>query len=155
MASSDPVLSGVAASGLAPGERRRLDGGGPAARRVLIAKTSLDGHWRGVSVVARALRDAGFEVVLLGMATGEEIARAAVDEDVDLVGLNVGGRVEVAERIVATLRDEGLDVPVVAGGTIAPYAVRRLEALGVACFPPGSPLEGVVAAARRLTGAGG
>ncbi len=123
----------------------------PNGARIVLAKTSLDGHWRGVSVVARTLRDAGFEVVLLGMVRGEELARAAIDEDADLVGLNVGGRVEVAERMVATLRSTGYDGPVFAGGTLPPAAVRRLEALGVECYPPGSSLAAIEAAARRLT----
>lgn len=118
--------------------------------RILVGKTSLDGHWRGVNVVARALRDAGFEVILAGMVTGEELARTAVDEDVDLVGLNVGGRIEVAERIIEQIRSSGYDGPVFAGGTIPPYAVRRLEALGVESYPPGSSLDLIVDAARRL-----
>ncbi len=132
------------------GETLRLGGAGV---RVLVAKTSLDGHWRGVSVVARSLRDAGFEVILLGMVTGDEIARAAIDEDADLVGLNIGGRIEVAERIVATLRTAGYDGPVFAGGTIPPYAIRKLNELGVECFPPGSSLQSIVDAATRLTAA--
>src|SRR3984957_17466756 len=96
---------------------------------VLVAKTSLDGHWRGVDLVARVLRDAGFEVIMLGMATPESIAAVALEEDVDLVGLNVGGRVEVAERAVRLLREAGVDVPVMAGGTIAPWGRKRLEAM--------------------------
>jgi methylmalonyl-CoA mutase C-terminal domain/subunit len=129
--------------------------GESSGARIVVAKTSLDGHWRGVSVVARALRDAGFEVILLGMATPESIARAAVDEDADLVGLNVGGRVVVAERIIETLRTEGYEGPVFAGGTIPPYAVKTLQESGVECFPPGSSLDAIVEAARRLTGSGG
>ncbi len=134
-----------------------LSGGGPdgvARPRVLIAKTSLDGHWRGVNVVSRALRDAGFEVLLAGMATAAAIARTAADEDVDLIGLNVGGRVEVVERILDVLAEQGVEAAVFAGGTLPPYAVRRLEARGVRCFPPGSTLEAIVAAARDLTGWG-
>lgn len=142
MESSDQFLTPTS------GEAVRIGGVGA---RVLVAKTSLDGHWRGVSVVARALRDAGFEVILLGMVTGEEIARAAVDEDAELIGLNVGGRIEVAERIVTTLRNEGYEGPVFAGGTIPPYAIRRLNDLGVECYPPGSSLQSIVDAARRLT----
>lgn len=122
-----------------------------AAPRVLVAKTSLDGHWRGVNVVSRALRDAGFEVILAGMITADAIARVAADEDVDLIGLNVGGRVEVVERILDTLDAAGVAVPVIAGGTLPHYAVERLETRGVSCFPPGSALEAIVACARRLT----
>lgn len=119
--------------------------------RVLLAKTSFDGHWRGVMVVARALRDAGFEVVFLGQANSEEIAAAAQQESVDLVGLNIGGRIEVAERVVDALRQQQDGLPILAGGTIAPWAARRLAERGVEVFPPGSALEEIVAAARRLT----
>jgi methylmalonyl-CoA mutase, C-terminal domain len=131
-----------------PGEL--LSGGAP---RILMAKTSLDGHWRGINVVSRALRDGGFEVILAGMVTAETIARVAADEDVDLIGLNVGGRVEVVERILDTLDASDVTAPVIAGGTIPHYAVERLEARGVACFPPGSSLEDIVARALRLVAA--
>ena len=123
-----------------------------APRRILLAKTALDGHWRGISVVARALRDGGFQVILGGMSTGTEIVRAAIDEDVDLVGLNVGGHVEVAERIIGELRAARADLPIFAGGIIAPWAAKRLQALGVEVFPPGSQLDEIVDCARRLTG---
>jgi methylmalonyl-CoA mutase, C-terminal domain len=122
--------------------------------RVLMAKTSLDGHWRGVAVVSRALRDAGFEVVMLGAASADEIVEAALQEDVDIVGLNVGGRVEVVERILDRLAGAAPDIPVMAGGTIAPWARKRLEARGVAVFPPGSSLQAVVDEARRLSPSG-
>lgn len=121
------------------------------AARVLIAKTSLDGHWRGINVVSRALRDGGFEVILAGMVTADTIARVAADEDVDLIGLNVGGRVEVVERILDTLAECDLEVPVIAGGTIPHYAVARLQSRNVSCFPPGSSLDDIVARARALT----
>lgn len=119
--------------------------------RILLAKTGLDGHWRGISAVAHALRDAGFEVLLLGMARAEEISVAAVQEDVDLVGLNVGGRLEVVERIVAAVRQAAPDMPIFAGGTLPPTAVRRLEELGIPSFPPGSALPSIVESARMLT----
>ena len=120
--------------------------------RVLVAKTSLDGHWRGVSVVARALREAGFEVILGGELRATEISRIASDEDVDLIGLNVGGRVEVVERILDQLEADGLgDVPVFAGGTLSPQAVHQLAERGIACFPPGSSLADIVQAAGELT----
>lgn len=135
-----------------PGELLTPDEGGRGARRILVAKTSLDGHWRGINVVSRALRDGGFEVILAGMVNAETIARVAADEDVDLIGLNVGGRVEVVERILDTLAAAGVRTPVFAGGTIPHYAVDRLVARGVECFPPGSTLEDIVGAARRLTG---
>lgn len=124
-------------------------GGSP---RVLVAKTGLDGHWRGVSIVARTLREAGFEVILLGMARSDEIVRAAVEEDVDLIGLNVGGRIEVVERIVDALRQVLPEIPVIAGGTIPPSSVKKLAELGVRSFPPGSSLRSIVSASRELTG---
>jgi len=122
------------------------------AARILLVKTALDGHWRGLSVVARALRDAGFHVIMGGMLTGAEIVRAAVDEDVDLVGLNVGGHVQVVERVLGELRAARPDLPVFAGGVLPPASCKRLGALGVECYPPGSSLDDIVAAARRLTG---
>lgn len=123
--------------------------------RVLVAKTSLDGHWRGVSVVARALREAGFEVILGGEMRATEISRVAGDEDVDLIGLNVGGRVEVVDRILDQLEADGMgDIPVFAGGTISPQSIRHLESRNVVCFPPGSALSDIAEAARRLTASG-
>lgn len=118
--------------------------------RIVLAKTALDGHWRGLNTVARALREAGHEVVLVGMARADEIAAATVDEDADLVGLNVGGRVEVVERILDALDEAVPDVPVFAGGTVAPWAARRLGTRGVEVFPPGSSLADITAAAARL-----
>ncbi|MFM7273932.1 MAG: cobalamin B12-binding domain-containing protein [Gammaproteobacteria bacterium] len=120
-------------------------------RRILMAKTGLDGHWRGPTIVARALRDAGFEVIMIGMATADEVVRAAVDEDVDLVGLNIGGHVEVAERAVEAVRATRPELPIFAGGVVPPWAKKRLEEKGVEVFPPGSQLPEIVEAARRLT----
>ncbi len=122
------------------------------ARRILLVKTALDGHWRGLSVVARALRDAGFHVIMGGMITGPEIVRAAIDEDVDLVGLNVGGHAAVVERIIAELRAARPELPIFAGGVLPPSTCRRLAELGVETYPPGSSLEQIVEAAQRLTG---
>ena len=94
----------------------------PGTKRILLAKTALDGHWRGLHLVAVALREAGFEVILGGMAEATAIARAATDEDADLLGLNVGGRVEVVERIVNTVWASRPELPVFAGGAIPPWA---------------------------------
>ena len=121
--------------------------------RVLVAKSSLDGHWRGVAVVSRALREAGFEVILGGMLRPSEIASVATAEDVDLVGINVGGRVEVVERALDEMESAGVgDIPVFVGGTVPPQAIPRLTARGVEVFPPGSSLGAIVDSARRLTG---
>jgi len=122
------------------------------AVRILLVKTSLDGHWRGLSVVARALRDDGFHVIMGGMLTGAEIVRAAVDEDVDLVGINVGGHIQVVERVIGELRAARPELPIFAGGVLPPSSCRKLGALGVETYPPGSSLDDIVAAARRLTG---
>lgn len=121
--------------------------------RILFAKTGLDGHWRGPSVVIRALRDSGFEVIMIGMATAEEIARAAVDEDVDLVGLNIGGHVNVASEAIDAVRAVRPELPVFVGGVVPPWAKRQLEDKGIEVYPPGSQLDDIVAAAKRLTGA--
>src|ERR1700683_4753375 len=110
-------------------------------KRVLIAKTGLDGHWRGVTAVAHALRDAGFEVTFAGMARPEQIVAIAIQEDVDLVGLNIGGRIEVALRAIASLHEQVPDIPVFAGGTLPPQALRQLAGVEVAGFPAGSSLS--------------
>lgn len=121
--------------------------------RILLAKTALDGHWRGLSLVARALRDAGFHVIMGGMITGSEIVRVAIDEDVDLVGLNVGGHAQVAERVIGELRAARPELPIFAGGVLPPLTCKRLADLQVETYPPGSTLEEIVAAACRLTAA--
>ncbi len=119
-------------------------------KRILMAKTGLDGHWRGPTIVARALRDAGYEVIMIGMATSDEIVRASIDEDVDLVGLNIGGHIKVALRAVEAIKIERPDLPIFAGGTITPASARQLESLGIEVYPPGSQLADIVVAADRL-----
>ncbi|MFT7288872.1 MAG: methylmalonyl-CoA mutase C-terminal domain/subunit [Halieaceae bacterium] len=121
-------------------------------KRILMAKTGLDGHWRGPTIVATALRDAGFEVIMIGMARSDEVLQAAIDEDVDLVGLNIGGHIDVALRAVEQIQTNCEGMPLFAGGVVPPHAKRRLEALGVEVYPPGSQLRDIVDAARRLTG---
>jgi methylmalonyl-CoA mutase C-terminal domain/subunit len=112
--------------------------------RILIAKPGLDGHDRGAKVVARALRDAGFEVVYLGLRkTPREIVAAALQEDVDAIGLSVlsGAHVGLSRKVLAELEREGLAVPVVVGGTIPEQDVEKLKAAGVAAvFPTSTPL---------------
>jgi methylmalonyl-CoA mutase C-terminal domain/subunit len=123
-----------------------------APARVLIAKTGLDGHWLGVHLVAQALQRGGFEVVVLGTARSDEIVAAALEEDVDLIGLNVGGHFAVVERIVGEIRKKLPDVPLMAGGTISPRAKASLNELGIAAFPPGSSLASILDTARTLVG---
>ncbi|MCC6314290.1 MAG: cobalamin B12-binding domain-containing protein [Thermomicrobiales bacterium] len=121
-----------------------------APLRVLIAKPGLDGHDRGAKVMARALRDAGFEVIYTGLfQTPEMIASAALQEDVDVVGLSIlsGAHMTLFPRIMAALRERGLDdVLVIAGGTIPAEDQATLREMGVAAlFGPGTPLGEVVA----------
>jgi methylmalonyl-CoA mutase C-terminal domain/subunit len=125
--------------------------------RVLIAKPGLDGHDRGAKVVARALRDAGFEVVFTGIRQRiEHIVAAAVQEDVAVVGLSIlsGAHLALTRRTVEALRAAGAeDIAVVVGGTVPAGDVPRLLASGAAAvFPTGTPLESVVAGMRALTG---
>ena len=118
--------------------------------RVLIAKPGLDGHDRGAKVVARALRDAGFEVIYTGLfQTPEMIATAASQEDVDVVGLSIlsGAHLALFPRIMDALRANGMDdVLVIAGGTIPDEDVPLVRDLGVAAvFGPGTSLREAVA----------
>ncbi len=111
--------------------------------RILIAKPGLDGHDRGAKVMARALRDAGFEVIYTGLfQTPDMIANAALQEDVDVVGLSIlsGAHLALFPRIMAALRAHGLDdVLVVAGGTIPDEDVPTVKELGIAAvFGPGT-----------------
>ena len=104
--------------------------------RVLVANPGLDGHDRGAKVVARALRDAGFEVIYTGLhQTPEQIVAAAVQEDVDVIGLSIlsGTHMLVFPRIIELLRQQGADqIAVIGGGTMLPKEMRELKAMGVA-----------------------
>ena len=127
---------------------------GHIADRVLVAKVGLDGHDRGVKVVARILRDAGFEVIYTGLfQTADTVAAAAIDEDVDVVGLSMlsGAHMTLAPLVVAKLRERGSDIPVVVGGTIPNRDVPKLEAAGVAAvLTPGATADEVVARVRSV-----
>lgn len=118
--------------------------------RILVAKPGLDGHDRGAKVVARALRDAGHEVIYTGLRqTPEMIVRAAVDEDVDAVGLSIlsGAHTTLLPRVVAGLREAGVsDVIVFAGGIIPEEDVPGLATAGVRrVFGPGTKLADITA----------
>ncbi|MBU2547363.1 MAG: cobalamin-dependent protein [Proteobacteria bacterium] len=115
--------------------------------RVLIAKTSLDGHWRGVVTVAAAFRNAGMEVIYAGQATAEQILQTALQEDVDVVGLNIGGRFGHVEELIEMLKENGMgDLLVVAGGPLLDEDIPELKRLGVAeVFPSGSRTKDIVA----------
>ena len=124
--------------------------------RVLIGKVGLDGHDRGVKVVARILRDAGFEVIYTGLfQTPATIAAAAVDEDVDLVGLSMlsGAHMTLAPAVVSAMRAAGCDAPVVVGGIIPEQHIQRLMDAGIAAvLTPGAPADQVVAIVRQALG---
>jgi methylmalonyl-CoA mutase C-terminal domain/subunit len=121
--------------------------------RVLVAKVGLDGHDRGVKVVARLLRDAGIEVIYTGLfQTPETVAAAAVDEDVDVVGLSMlsGAHMTLAPLVVEAIRARGVDIPVVIGGIVPNGDVAELKVAGIAeILGPGAPADEVVAAVRR------
>lgn len=113
--------------------------------RVVVAKPGLDGHDRGARVIARALREAGFEVIYTGLhQTPEQIAETAVQEDADAVGLSIlsGAHMTLFPRILGELRDRGAGDPLVFAGGIIPDAdIGPLKEMGVAeIFTPGSPL---------------
>jgi len=124
---------------------------GPVARkiRVLIAKPGLDGHDRGAKVVARALRDAGMEVVYTGLRQSpEQIVAAAAQEDVDVVGLSIlsGAHLLICQRVLELLAQKGMpDVKVFLGGIIPAQDIAQLKTLGVAeVFLPGASTEDVI-----------
>ena len=126
--------------------------------RVLVAKPGLDGHDRGAKLVARALRDAGFEVIYLGIRQRPEvIASVAVQEDVDIVGLSIlsGAHVALTTKTATALHAAGGgDIKLVVGGTIPQRDVTKLEAAGaVGVYPTGTALEEVVESLRQLSGA--
>ena len=117
--------------------------------RILIAKPGLDGHDRGAKCIARALRDAGFEVVYTGIRRSpEEIAVAAVQEDVDAVGLSSlsGAHLQLFPEVVRSLKKhEAGDIPVIGGGIVPEEDIALLKQEGVqAVFTPGTPLEEII-----------
>jgi methylmalonyl-CoA mutase C-terminal domain/subunit len=126
--------------------------------RVLVAKPGLDGHDRGAKVVARALRDAGMEVIYTGIRqTPEMIVQSAVQEDVDVVGLSVlsGAHMELFPLIIDGLKQKGKgDTLVIAGGIIPDDDIPILKQMGVkAAFGPGTPTHDIVAFIKEESGA--
>jgi methylmalonyl-CoA mutase C-terminal domain/subunit len=117
--------------------------------RVVIAKPGLDGHDRGAKVIARALRDAGMEVIYTGLRqTPEQIVAAALQEDADVIGLSIlsGAHMHICPRVMELLGEKGLgDVLVVIGGIIPDVDVPRLNAIGITgIFLPGTPMQQIV-----------
>ena len=117
--------------------------------RVVVAKPGLDGHDRGAKIIARALRDAGMEVIYTGLhQTPEQIVETAIQEDADAVGISIlsGAHMTLVPRIASLLKDEGAeDVVLVVGGTIPKDDIDELKKVGVAeVFTPGAPVQGIV-----------
>ncbi|MFC7260308.1 cobalamin-dependent protein [Streptomyces lutosisoli] len=129
------------------------------AARVLIAKPGLDGHDRGAKIVARTLRDAGFEVVFTGIRQRvDTIVATAIQEDVSIVGLSIlsGAHLALTTRVIEGLRvADAVDIAVVVGGTVPPADVPRLRAAGAAAvFPTGTSLDAIVAEVHALSDLG-
>ncbi len=124
------------------------------SQRVLVAKVGLDGHDRGVKVVARILRDAGYEVIYTGLfQTPETVAAAAIDEDVDAVGLSMlsGAHMTLVPKVVDKLREAGVDVPVIVGGIIPANDVQKLMDAGVAAvLTPGATADEINETMKRV-----
>ncbi|HEY3865655.1 MAG TPA: cobalamin B12-binding domain-containing protein [Solirubrobacteraceae bacterium] len=117
--------------------------------RVVVAKPGLDGHDRGAKIIARALRDAGMEVIYTGLhQTPEQIVETVIQEDADAVGLSIlsGAHMTLVPRVVALLHEQGIDdVIVTVGGTIPAEDIPELKQLGVAeVFTPGAPTQAIV-----------
>jgi methylmalonyl-CoA mutase C-terminal domain/subunit len=117
--------------------------------RVVIAKPGLDGHDRGAKVIARALRDAGMEVIYTGLRqTPEQIVAATVQEDADVIGLSIlsGAHMHICPRVLELLEEHGLtDVLVVVGGIIPDADIPRLNEMGIrGIFQPGTPMQDIV-----------
>jgi len=117
--------------------------------RVVIAKPGLDGHDRGAKVIARALRDAGMEVIYTGLRqTPEQIVTAAMQEDADVIGLSIlsGAHLHVCPRLMELIRERGLSqLRVLVGGIIPDVDIPKLKAMGIAgVFLPGSPMQDII-----------
>jgi methylmalonyl-CoA mutase C-terminal domain/subunit len=114
--------------------------------KVVIGKTSLDGHWRGVQSVAITLRNAGMEVVYVGMLSAETIVNVALQEDADVIGLNIAASYAQVEQLIKTLKKNQMeDIMVIVGGVIPAADISTLKEMGVhGVFPPGSKLKDIV-----------
>jgi len=123
--------------------------------KVIVAKLGLDGHDRGAKVVARALRDAGFEVVYTGIRqTPEMVVNTAIQEDADVIGISLlsGAHMALVPMVLKLLREKGAgDIKVVVGGTIPPDDAEKLKEMGVAeVFPPDTPLSYIIKRVKEL-----
>jgi methylmalonyl-CoA mutase C-terminal domain/subunit len=117
-------------------------------KRILIARLGMDAHWRGSIVVAKALRNAGMEVIYVGNQMPERIVNTAVQEDIDIIGLSSlsGNHMALVPEVMRLLREEGLDnVMVIFGGTVPPHDVPKLKEIGIAeVFGPGTSLKTII-----------
>ncbi|MEJ2730238.1 MAG: cobalamin B12-binding domain-containing protein [Deltaproteobacteria bacterium] len=120
----------------------------PKRIRVLIARLGMDAHWRGSITVARAMRDAGMEVIYLGNQLPEEIVKAAIQEDADVIGISTlsGNHMILAPEVVKQLHAKGANEKVVVlGGAIPPDDIPKLKAAGIdEIFGPGTPIEKII-----------
>src|SRR5687768_12220335 len=142
--SSDAAQEAVPDEAIQPG---KVEGRGKI--RVVVAKPGLDGHDRGAKIIARALRDAGMEVIYTGLhQTPEQIAETVIQEDADAVGLSIlsGAHMTLVPKVVELLRNQGADdVIVTVGGTIPADDIPQLKELGVAeVFTPGSSTQDII-----------
>ena len=122
--------------------------------RILIASPGLDGHDRGAKVVARALRDAGMEVIYLGIhRTAEEIVKSAMQEDVDFIGLSMlsGAHLILTEQVLEKMKEQKIDdIPLVVGGTIPKREIKRLKEMGVELvFPTQTHLDTIISGIKQ------
>lgn len=146
---SGGTTTGTSPAETAPGAEARWTATIGRKIRVVVAKPGLDGHDRGAKIIARALRDAGMEVIYTGLhQTPEQIAETAIQEDADAIGISIlsGAHMTLVPKIVALLDEQGAgDVLVTVGGTIPADDIPELERLGVAAvFTPGAPTDEIV-----------
>jgi methylmalonyl-CoA mutase C-terminal domain/subunit len=124
--------------------------------KVIIAKLGLDGHDRGAKVIARALAEAGFEVVYTGIRqTPSQVVETAIQEDAKLIGISIlsGSHLELVGELMRIMKERGLNIPVIVGGIIPPEDREALLKMGVAgVYGPGTPLKEIIEVVKKLTG---
>jgi methylmalonyl-CoA mutase C-terminal domain/subunit len=124
--------------------------------KVIIAKLGLDGHDRGAKVIARALAEAGFEVVYTGIRqTPSQVIETAIQEDAKLIGISIlsGSHMELIGELMRIMRERGVSIPVLVGGIIPPEDRDALLKMGVAgVYGPGTPLREIIDIVKKLTG---
>ena len=124
--------------------------------KIIIAKLGLDGHDRGAKVIARALAEAGFEVVYTGIRqTPSQVVETAIQEDAKLIGISIlsGSHMELVGELMRIMRERGLNIPVLVGGIIPPEDREALLKMGVAgVYGPGTPLKEIIEIVKKLVG---